>query len=413
MTNIRRISAPLGIVALLASTAALAQPAPSPQPAAADPAQPMIAALAEASATMRAAPYARGPAEAALFTEKYLAGLTMQAWNYAEHLNMLATPYFSRATGIEGLPGLYNPDNIYRSALLDPAGSYRIYGRRGSHTELTFQVIDQYPVVALGKNLSVIRPEVRPGRDFEFYLGGPRRPGGNWYPLPDKAAAVLSRQTFADWRQSPSTLQIERLDQPAPRPYQSPFASAAVALRAQVKLWVERFVPGLESATPLNTMRPPRDTNGGQGGLGGQMSVMARYALAPDQALVITVAKSDALYQGIQLGDRWFVTPNSVDHQVSLNLAQARADRDGKLRFVIALSDPGVPNWLDPAGDPAGYVFMRWQGVKTRIEGALAPTAQLVPLAGLRKVLPPDTPVVDAAARRAQLAERKWVPQIR
>lgn len=69
-----------------------------------------------------------------------------------------------------------------------------------------------------------------------------------------------------------------------------------------------------------------------------------------------------------------------------------------------------MPNWLDPAGNPERYIFMRWQNFRTLLVGGDAP---LVPLASLPKALPADIPVIDAVARREQLTERKWAPQVR
>lgn len=381
-----------------------------------DPAAPLIEALRDVSAKLRAEPYATSSEVARQNTEKYLAGLLTQAWGFTEQLNMLGTPYFSRGAGVEGLPGLYNPDNLYRSALLEPGGAYRIYGRRGTHADLSFQIIDQYPIVGLGKNLAVIRPDdmgAKPSEDFEFYLGGTPRTGGHWFAMPDHAAAVLARQSFGDWRQTPTALFIERLDQPAPRTYHSPFARAGTALRQATKLWVDGYVPVIERATMVNALPAPRSSDTSAGGLGGQMSVMARYKIKKGEALLISVRKADAAYQGIQLGDPWFVTPNTVEHQVSLTARQARVDDDGMIRFVISLDDPGVPNWLDPAGNPQGYIFMRWQDIKTPLAAGDAPTARLIPLASLRKVLPANTSVIEDIERREQLADRKWAPQVR
>lgn len=381
-----------------------------------DPAAPLIEALRDVSAKLRATPYAASSDVARQNTEKYLAGLLAQAWGFTEQLNMLGAPYFSRGAGVEGLPGLYNPDNLYRSALLEPGGAYRLYGRRGTHADLSFQIIDQYPIVGLGKNLAVIRPDdmgARPGEDFEFYLGGTPRAGGHWFAMPDRAAAVLVRQSFGDWRETPTSLYIERLDVPALRSYRSPFAQAAAALRQATTLWVDGYVPEIQRSTMVNALPAPRPSATDSGGLGGQMSVMARYRIGKGEALLISVRKADAGYQGIQLGDPWFVTPNSIEHQVSLTARQARVDDDGLIRFVISLDDPGVPNWLDPAGNPEGYIFMRWQNIKTPLAVGDAPVARLIPLAALRKALPANTLLIDDIERRKQLAERKWAPQVR
>jgi hypothetical protein len=395
---------------------ALVEGADGSATSAADPARPLIDALIEVSARLRSTPYASSSDAARLNTERFLSGLFAQAWDFSNQRGQLHTPYFGRSYRIEGMPGLYNPDNVYRSALLEPDGVYRVYGQRGTHADLSFQILDQYPVVGLGKNLLVIRPEefgVKPGQSFEFYLGGSTRIGKRWFALPRNAAAVLARQSFGDWRETPSNLFVERIDQPVAAGYQNQFSIAATALRQATKLWVDGYIPAIERSTKVNELSAPRGSDTSSGGLGGQLSVMARYRIGRNEALLITVRKANVAYQGIQLGDPWFVTPNTLMHQISLTAKQARIDGDGFIRFVISLEDPGVPNWLDAAGNPEGFVFMRWQGVKAPLTAAEAPIAKLVPLASLRAELPADTPVISEAARRSQIAERKWVPQVR
>lgn len=346
-------------------------------------------------------------------TARYSAGLVAGALAAYEHSRHLDTPHFGCSDGIDGRAGLYNPDNIYTSALLVDSGQYRIHGRRGSHAMLTFQILDSYSIVFLGRNLAVVDLDalgIRPGEEFEIFLGGPRR-AGHWFPLPTGTRAVLVRQTFEDWnRETRSTLSIERLDAAAaPIDASVPGASAGDYVLASARAWNDGYLPLIQKL-PVNQLPPPRASDTGSGGLGGQQSVMARYRIAPDQALVVTVKKSAARYQGIQLGDPWFVTPNYVDHQVSLTRAQAVADDDGRLRFVISLADPGVANWLDPAGFAEGYLFMRWQGLPHPLAADEAPQLQLVNLADLAALLPPQTRRVDAVQRAAQLAARRQVP---
>jgi hypothetical protein len=69
---------------------------------------------------------------------------------------------------------------------------------------------------------------------------------------------------------------------------------------------------------------------------------------------------------------------------------------------VIALDDPGVPNWLDPAGFLQGTIYGRWYDC----DSCPTPTLTRVPLDRLRGHLPPETPRFSAEQRAAQISER-------
>jgi hypothetical protein len=90
-------------------------------------------------------------------------------------------------------------------------------------------------------------------------------------------------------------------------------------------------------------------------------------------------------------------------HQSSLNGHQAALDRDGVFRAVIAHEDPGVPNWLDPAGNRQGTLTARFLNAEAVPEIGL----RKLPLAELHAALPADTPAVDVAARSESLARRR------
>ncbi len=346
-------------------------------------------------------------------TARYAAGIVGAALGIWEQSRHLDKPYFARSQGIDGRAGLANPDNIYETALIVDGGAYRIHGRRGTHAMLTFQLLDAYPIVALGHNLLAIDLDaegVRPGEAFEWWLGGPAREG-RWRALPRGVRALLVRQSFEDWsRETPTTVAIERLDAGAASVDASlPGASAADHVAAADRVWNGNYLPMIRRL-PVNVLPPPRASDTSAGGLAGQQSVMARYRLAPDEVLLITVKASRARYQGIQLGDPWFVTPNWIDHQSSLTRAQAAVDADGRIRFVISSGDPGVANWLDPAGFSEGYVFMRWQGLPAPLTADEEPSAQLLKLADLPLSLPPESRRVDIAGRAVQLAARQYAP---
>ena len=130
---------------------------------------------------------------------------------------------------------------------------------------------------------------------------------------------------------------------------------------------------------------------------------MMVYDIQPDEALVVEMPAVAARYWGIQLASVWGQTTDYSYHQSSLNCAQARLDADGRFRAVIALRDPGVPNWLDPAGLPLGSAVLRFY----KADEVVAPGVTRVPLAALRRHLPPDTPAVTPAQRRTQLDARR------
>jgi hypothetical protein len=347
-----------------ACLAPLACAEPAPLADADSPSAAWRAAIGRAEAKLFASDFAASSPAARRATEAFLAALIDHAWTLAGDASQLDAPVIDGGRGIAGRPGLFNPDNASRTALLDPGGSYRVTGRRGTHLQLLLQVLDAYPLIALGQNRGVIDVDalgVRPGQDFELFLGGAER-AGHWFPLAEDARTLVVRMTYGDWAaETPSELRIERLDAARDPEPGSRFARAAEYLEQTLELWTGSFMLRMK-LVPVNELRAP----------------------AP-----------------------WFATPDWAHRQVSLNRSQARADADGKLRYVVSASDPGVPNWLDTGGFATGYVFLRWQGLEAGLGEAEAPHAEVVKLAALRARLPADTPVVDAAARARQLAARR------
>jgi len=74
---------------------------------------------------------------------------------------------------------------------------------------------------------------------------------------------------------------------------------------------------------------------------------------------------------------------------------------------VVSKQDPGVPNWLDTQGYNRGMMFLRYQGLPDKLNGAAQPHAQRIKLSELRDYFSPNTPTVDPAARRAQIRRRQ------
>ena len=75
----------------------------------------------------------------------------------------------------------------------------------------------------------------------------------------------------------------------------------------------------------------------------------------------------------------------------------------GERVVVIAAEDPGVANWLDPAGHSSGVLQYRFAFTKTEPE----PELRSVPLASLEDELPLNTPRVGPEERRAAIYRRR------
>jgi hypothetical protein len=109
---------------------------------------------------------------------------------------------------------------------------------------------------------------------------------------------------------------------------------------------------------------------------------MAPYALAPDEALLITGRWPACRFGSVALWNRYLQTFDYAHRPVSRNRANTALEPDGSFRMVIAHRDPGVPNWLDTEGRPFGMVFWRFFLPQGEIE---TPAATVVKLADLRR----------------------------
>ena len=86
----------------------------------------------------------------------------------------------------------------------------------------------------------------------------------------------------------------------------------------------------------------------------------AYFDSAEDEMLVVEVTPPECEYWMIALHNHWMETLDYVHHQSTLNCHSAALKPDGSVRFVVAHSDPGMPNWLDTAGHHRGTVGVRW-----------------------------------------------------
>lgn len=312
------------------------------------------------------------------------------------------------------------PDFTYRTTDVDPAGTYRISGRRGT---TRFVEISQQSYELLGHEGNTSVTPVQNSLDdltlgddghFSVLLSAERPAGhqGDWWELQPSTVRLLLRQCAVDWiDEVDARMAIERLDDVAPT------TTAEVDRRiANLGPWAEGMV-----RFDIDLARWYRDNHGVNvltrskkiesiGGMPDQVYYDGAYEIEDDEALVIeTALPQRSLYWSLLVADDRFSTVDWANHQSSLNESQARIDPDGKLRVVISKRDPGVQNWLDKADNPWGIIQMRWKNPSD----APDPEVTHCKVADVRDHLPAGTPAYSAAEREEALAKRRVGYQLR
>jgi hypothetical protein len=315
-----------------------------------------------------------------------------------------------------------NPDGIYHLAQVHGDGVYRVTGFRGGNRVMGF---------ATGKNLVGMADPPGPGYNnydadgltlgangaFEVIFSKERSAGhaGDWRYLHPETKFILIRQFSYDWgNEAEARFAIERLDRPAfkVRPSAGEIADNLEKLlggyvqrlsRLAVDTDNQVYEAGFINKIELSHMM-------GNGDDWPQIYWRTIYDYQPGEALIIeTELPKQCHYWNVQLNDSLWNQVEFAYRQSSLNGYQARLDSDGKFRAVIALEDPGVPNWLDSGGYQRGMLIGRWY----RADSHPLPTMKKVALADVHKYLPADTPKVTAAERDKALRTRNVGVQMR
>jgi hypothetical protein len=403
-------------------------------------------------------PTDRNLAEGYRYMMGYVCGAVERA--FAEDTDF---PYFKRAIPVHNKSTWDNADNLYLAAPIDGNQAYRIRGRaldsrhwRGEapiapcapgyaiFTAITQYTGDSGSIAELAPeatantgSLDTHDLQVEEDGSFEILLG-PERPlnlDGNFLCTRTRSPAgkeqtaryIICRQLFCDW-ESERTLELEIVNLAkigAPQPTLTPEAAAAKLRRMgtivnhQMRFWNDFFAtilngygnspiqtdyafPGVNQAiqpsAPSATVGAAQATNIYSGGL---------YELADDEALIIEqTIPVEPIYTGFNLCNIWGESYDYANYITSLNNVQAAKDSDGEVRYVIAHEDPGVNNWLDTTGHPAGMLSQRWA---YRVTPDELPTVKLskVPLSEVRNHLPDDTVFVTPAERLEQIRVRQ------
>lgn len=314
--------------------------------------------------------------------------------------------------------GMDSADAKYLTARVEAGGTYRLHGTLGSAHHLAFQLTTSRAGWQSFESLSKSELNVDPAGRFEVLVSEtkPESWTGDWLRLDPRSTELMLREYFYDWaNERPSDFAIERLDRPGsvvpiePEATEALFDRIGDQFAATVPKW---FGPAQDDrARRTNALGPPAKS--AAEGLRENAYGTGWFRLERDQALLIELEEPKAHLWSFELGTFWWQSIDYVNHLSSLNGFQAEASSDGRYRLVVALEDPGVSNWLDPAGHAEGVIVYRYQ-----LESGenAAPSARLVSLSELKALLPADTRRVDPVERAAQIALRRrhaalrWAP---
>jgi len=273
-----------------------------------------------------------------------------------------------------------NPDAVYYGAVVDPAGTYRIRGNvhAACYTSFSVETGAQDGHISKGVISTLNDTEFDIAADGSYELiASPEPHPRNWLRLEPGAGSITTRH-YWEWERSVAAdptfhvpLWIEPIEDPGPAP---PMDDAAIAAGIQR---VINFVRGLTLDFPDlapevmpawvsnqtnrfdNSEYSESNTEIGYAAKDNAY-LQTRFELEPEQALIMRGRFPRCRFANVVLWNQRLQTPPYRYRRVSLNRNQVHYEQDGSFEIVVAHRDPGVPNWIDPAGLRTGMIFWRF-----------------------------------------------------
>jgi len=316
------------------------------------------------------------------------------------------------------LIGLGQPsaDCLYGHILLDGRRTYTIRGHLGEAKIVLLQTYneifghDGYHMLA---NFDMSTFADTQGR-FEITCSAERGDAEHWMPLDPESSHnfVLIRRWLDDWCADTGVLEVELQGGAEPFGFddESALARRIEAGASYLRYLVERYSIGLYDHYLRSAGGPNRiDYIEGETipEIAGNPVTYYGWGvlrIGPDDAVIVEQEMPESAYWSFQLGDVWSRPVDPVHHQSDVNRGRVVVDADGWARAVVSRRDPGVPNWLDPAGRSEVVIVTRNYRETSKVA---PPVARVVPFAELRDHLPAGTPTVTAEQRARDLAYRR------
>ena len=306
-----------------------------------------------------------------------------------------------------------NPDTLYLYAPMRDDLTYRVSGDRGTCHSVVITTqqgfsgfVDTAEEVRNMKIFDVKNAEVGPDNELEIVFSQKKPDGytGNWVQIEPGTDTMMVRYISQDWtNERDPHLSIECLDtvplkkRLTPEEIVERIRKMAIFPARMDRLFF-KMQDDLKQRVGVNTfdvfVMP---------GVEFQAYWPAAFEFSPGEALIVeTELPEKRPYWNLQINDPYFNIVEYVYRLSSTNGAFAQLSSDGKFRAVVALEDPGVPNWLDTAGFTEGTLWGRWYDCSSTPK----PKLTRVPFDKVRDYLLDDTPVVTPEQRAEELRAR-------
>ena len=264
-----------------------------------------------------------------------------------------------------------NPDFVYGQTLISGLYDYRIHGNKNDAFNISFG--SYYGGLGSDKGLqcsgNIQLKELSIGADGEFELIVSKNNNqGDWLPIIHETNSILIRQTLLNREVDiPADISIELIKTSTVDHIKQPLTSSQFLNTLNLSgMFVEGVVKQFLHWTH-NFKSKPNEINPTDPDLlkfaNGDPDTFYHngyFELNSDEVLLVELAPPNCEYWNIQVTNYWLESLDYMDFCTHFNHSNARADVDGKYRFIISPKDPGLYNWINTVEHSRGCISIRW-----------------------------------------------------
>lgn len=321
--------------------------------------------------------------------------------------------------GIDVPGGRYSYDNtgcIYRTIPISSKYEYVVRGKRTGKgpSDVTYSLISNPN--SQGTVASIVGDELVVEEDgtFEITISKKKKEdvgSKNHIKSDFRAVQLFVRHNLGDWAtETVDELSVEILSDVSDV---EPATNETIIKQTKRNINEGSFFYGFGAldfktlVNPLNQLDKPSQS-AILGTLTTQASSFGHFNLAPDEALIVTLSAGISTYWVLPAYTLGMITHAPWENVVSFNNKQAKQNTNGTYTFVVSQRDSGVYNWVNTTGRTQGTFMGRWQGLPrdTKVDNEIEVWSYVVPLEGVKEVVPEETVWVDQWEREEIRRER-------